>query len=195
MRGVLARHAPQLLTRYATAHCSRVMSTDRNPSNAKALLLTRRWVERVVVGLSLCPWAEPLLSSGGIRYALTDAATREGVFSSLLDELDILSSAVSPPETTIIVAPHAFADDFIEFYSLVSDMEAYLQEVSLDEEFQVLTHSIIYAAPIHFAITASLLTSSCDRSSPFIRSTCLVATILTNQVASLIAPLTRWSTS
>ena len=113
---------------------------------AKPVASVRRWVERVVVGLSLCPWASPVLESGGIRYALTEACTCEGVFCSLLEEIDLLSGCAPPmdsfpaeiPETTILVTPNAFTHDFVEFFALVSDVETYLQDMSLDEEFQVL---------------------------------------------------------
>eukprot|EP00966_Prymnesium_polylepis_P165621 3828615-Prymnesium_polylepis.1 len=58
----------------------------------------RRWVERVVIGLSLCPWARPANDAGTIRYVQTDELLRVS----------------NPPEATIDVAPDAFADDFLE---------------------------------------------------------------------------------
>lgn len=76
----------------------------------------RRWVENVVIGLMLCPWARPAYETGRVRFALSSSTTREGVYLSLLAELEKLASGLPPqvPETTILVTPNAFADDFLE---------------------------------------------------------------------------------
>ena len=80
------------------------------------LVACRSWVERVVIGLSLCPWARPAHDAGGIHFAQTDASSREGVYLSLYTELQTLAAGVPPdvPETSIVVAPNAFQDDFLE---------------------------------------------------------------------------------
>ena len=47
-------------------------------SQVAALTSTRRWVESVVVGLALCPWASPVRNS--IRYAYTDTQHADSLF-------------------------------------------------------------------------------------------------------------------
>ena len=78
------------------------------------LLACRSWVERVVIGLTLCPWARPVQPS--IHFVQTEAPNREGVYLALYDEIQNLASGTPPevPETTILVAPNAFKDDFLE---------------------------------------------------------------------------------
>jgi len=41
------------------------------------ILATRRWIEAVVIGLNLCPFARRVFDADRIRYALTDAADTE----------------------------------------------------------------------------------------------------------------------
>ena len=33
----------------------------------------RSWVDSMVIGLSLCPWAKPVRDSGGLRCSITHA--------------------------------------------------------------------------------------------------------------------------
>ena len=36
---------------------------------------TRRWLERAVIGLNLCPFAKAVHAKGQVRYVLSDATT------------------------------------------------------------------------------------------------------------------------
>ncbi len=44
---------------------------------------TRDWVERVVIGLKLCPFAPAPALKGLIRYATSDADTTEALLEDL----------------------------------------------------------------------------------------------------------------
>ena len=44
---------------------------------------TRRWLERAVIGLNLCPFAKAVHAKGQVRYVLSDADTPQ----ALLEEL------------------------------------------------------------------------------------------------------------
>lgn len=61
----------------------------RTPSDDPAIIQTRAWVERVVIGLRLCPFAPAPALKGTIRYATSDATTPEGLLEDLAvaDEL------------------------------------------------------------------------------------------------------------
>lgn len=81
---------------------------------------TRAWVERVVIGLKLCPFAPAPALKGLIRYARSEANTPEVLLEDLATELQHL--VASPPEeveTTLLVHPqvlqvfHGF-NDFLE---------------------------------------------------------------------------------
>ena len=64
-------------------------------SQAAALSSTRRWVETVVVGLALCPWASPVKNS--IRYAYTDTTHADHLFETLVSEIELLEATPTTP--------------------------------------------------------------------------------------------------
>lgn len=99
-----------------------------------AVAATRLWVERVVIGLSLCPWAAPVRES--IRYAHTPAANAADTFGSLLREVELLRSEAEIA-TTILVAPGFERDDFAAFNAFVQDAEEYFRTEGLDDDFQL----------------------------------------------------------
>ncbi|KAL1508312.1 hypothetical protein AB1Y20_004423 [Prymnesium parvum] len=118
----------------------RLHATPARCPASSAVALCRTWVEHVVIGLALCPWAQPVHEANGIRFAHTAAATRHGVYSALLDEIDALASAPPPrgAETTVLVTPNAFPTDFRQFNEMVGDFESFLQsEAPLGDQFQV----------------------------------------------------------
>ena len=47
---------------------------DRDP-----LADTRRWLERAVIGLNLCPFAKAVHAKGQVRWVLSDAATESAL--------------------------------------------------------------------------------------------------------------------
>ena len=113
-------------------------------SEARAVAATRLWVQRVVIGLSLCPWAR----QSTIRYAFSSEACPGGeaeLLACVAKEVNLLRhSSREPeprgsnvPETTILVCPHAFPGDFAEFYGLVQEAEEQLVVDGLDDDFQV----------------------------------------------------------
>ena len=67
---------------------------------------TRAWVERVVIGLKLCPFAPAPALKGLICYTTSEAETPEALLEDLAAELQRLVAA--PPEqieTTLLIHP------------------------------------------------------------------------------------------
>ena len=81
-------------------------------AHAAPLAACRDWVQRVVIGLTLCPWARPAYNVDSIKYVQTEAATRQGIYFALHDEVQALASSVSY-ETAILVTP-SFVGGFLE---------------------------------------------------------------------------------
>lgn len=78
---------------------------------ADARTAARRWVERVVVGLDLCPFAGDVLRGDRLRIAVCDAASPEGVLAALDAELArLLRTEVRELETTLLVLANALRD-------------------------------------------------------------------------------------
>jgi hypothetical protein len=44
---------------------------------------TRRWLERAVIGLNLCPFAKAVHTKGQIHYAVTAATETEALLAAL----------------------------------------------------------------------------------------------------------------
>lgn len=109
-----------------------VMRTDDSP-----IVETRAWVERVVIGLKLCPFAPAPALKGLIRYATTDAETPEDLLEDLATELQRL--VASPPaevETTLLIHPRVLRDfrDFNDFLGVADEL---LRMLGLDGEIQI----------------------------------------------------------
>lgn len=98
---------------------------------------TRRWVERVVIGLNLCPFAKSVHNKGQIHYAVTLADDAAGLLAELAAELEALAACdAEQRSTTLLVAPLAFCDfrDFNDFLALA---EALVAEMKLDGILQI----------------------------------------------------------
>ena len=106
---------------------------------------TRAWVERVVIGLKLCPFAPAPALKGLIRYATSEAETREALLEDLATELQHL--VASPPEeveTTLLVHPQVLQDfhDFNDFLEIADEalriwgLEGEIQIASFHPQYQ-----------------------------------------------------------
>ena len=51
---------------------------------------TRLWLERIVIGLNLCPFAKAVYAKEQVRYVLSDATTPEALVEQLAEELVLL---------------------------------------------------------------------------------------------------------
>ena len=98
------------------------MRTNNVPSKEEVIAATRRWLERAVIGLNLCPFAKRVEARGLVRYVVSDARDEEHLLADLERELQALL-AVPPEEveTTLLIHPYALAvfDDFNNFLGLV----------------------------------------------------------------------------
>ncbi len=92
---------------------------------------TRLWVERVVVGLQLCPFAKPVLNKGLIRYVVC-AEREQGLVTQCLDsELGLLrDSDPTVIETTLLILP-GLDGDFLDFHFLVESCRKRLKALGV----------------------------------------------------------------
>jgi hypothetical protein len=94
-----------------------------------ALADTRRWLERVVMGLNLCPFAKAVHTKRQIRWVASPAAEPGVVLELLVQELQHLAAAdPADTDTTLIVAPELLPrfEDFNDFLGLADDALAAL---------------------------------------------------------------------
>jgi hypothetical protein len=98
---------------------------------------TRRWVEAVVVGLNLCPFAKRVLDAGGIRYAVSAARDAADLLADLAAELQTLA-AESPAviETTLLIHPRVLTD-FLDYNDFLADADRLATSLGLRGTIQV----------------------------------------------------------
>ena len=68
---------------------------------------TRRWVQQVVVGLNLCPFAAQPMADDTVRFALSRGADLPEVLAEVLGEAQQMQ-APGGPRTTLLVIPDHF---------------------------------------------------------------------------------------
>jgi hypothetical protein len=107
------------------------------PAKADPLKLTRSWVERVVIGLNLCPFAKAVQAREQVRYRLSAAKTETELLLELRGELESLHAA-DPAEvdTTLLVHPQVL-NDFLDYNEFLAEADALLVELGLEGELQI----------------------------------------------------------
>ena len=96
---------------------------------------TKRWVETVVIGLNLCPFAARELRRDRVRFAVS-AATDEGqLLADLQRELERLDREPEI-ETTLLIHPRVLQafDDYNQFLDVA---DALLLQLEFDGLFQI----------------------------------------------------------
>ncbi|CAN7258446.1 DUF1415 domain-containing protein [Variovorax paradoxus] len=97
----------------------------------------RRWLERAVIGLNLCPFAKAVYVKAQIRYAVylpTDEAALIDMLLAEADELAALDASVR--DTTLLIAPNTLAD-FLDFNDFTARAERRLARAGFDGVFQL----------------------------------------------------------
>ena len=96
---------------------------------------TRRWLERIVIGLNLCPFARHPYANEKIKFVLEPSNSDQIIMQTLLLELDSLYQS-DDFQTTLIICHNAF-DDFDAFWHFIADCEALVEQAGLEGTFQL----------------------------------------------------------
>ena len=98
---------------------------------------TRRWLERAVIGLNLCPFAKAVHAKGQVRYVLSDADTPADLLAQLGEELVLLRDTPADLiDTTLLVHPQVLTD-FMDYNDFLDDADALVEELGLEGVLQV----------------------------------------------------------
>ncbi|ARU05994.1 peptidase [Comamonas serinivorans] len=98
---------------------------------------TRRWVERAVIGLNLCPFAKAVQHKGQVHYAVSSAEDVPGLLKDLAVQLQaLIDQDPEDRDTTLLMVPHGF-DDFLVFNDFLDLADELLVEMALEGEVQV----------------------------------------------------------
>ncbi|HSZ10240.1 MAG TPA: DUF1415 domain-containing protein [Steroidobacteraceae bacterium] len=98
---------------------------------------TARWVERSVIGLNLCPFAENPYRGGHVRLHVSEQRSAAGLLEDLKSELTRLAAAdPAQCETTLLIHPWVLAD-FAEYNDFLEVCDSAVAELDLEGELQV----------------------------------------------------------
>ncbi|MDB5954473.1 DUF1415 domain-containing protein [Ramlibacter sp.] len=98
---------------------------------------TRRWLERAVVGLNLCPFAKAVLAKQQVHIAVSEADDAQGILAGFARELDaLLALEARVRDTTLLVVPQGMAD-FYSFNELAARAERMVRKRGLEGVVQV----------------------------------------------------------
>lgn len=104
-------------------------------SDKQVVSAVRKWVETLVVGMNLCPFAKRELVKNRVRFVTTEATTEEQLLLDLQAELELLN-ADPAIETTLLIHPDVL-QDFYDFNDFLGFADSLLLEMKLEGIYQI----------------------------------------------------------
>eukprot|EP00802_Teleaulax_amphioxeia_P010202 Tamp_10228.p1 GENE.Tamp_10228~~Tamp_10228.p1 ORF type:complete len:344 (-),score=54.43 Tamp_10228:1035-2045(-) len=95
------------------------------------------WVNQVVVGLNLCPWAKGAVDEGLVNIILSQAESVDELVGEIRSELQRL--APDACRETSIILTEDLLPDFLDYLDAVAEVEALISELDLDGVLQLAT--------------------------------------------------------
>jgi hypothetical protein len=114
-------------------------------SDDTVLADTRRWIEKAVIGLNLCPFARSVYVKNQVRIVVSRARHLDGFLDELDRELALLvNTPADQTDTTLLVHPTLFPDFFVfnDFLGVVDEvvaeheLEGVIQVANFHPDFQ-----------------------------------------------------------
>ncbi len=124
---------------------------------------TRRWLEKAVIGLNLCPFANAVHTGGRIRWAISDARDERALRHDLVSELEsLLAADETKTETTLLIHPQVLRDfgDYNDFLDIADEA---LAELALTDVIQIASFHPDY----QFGGTEPDAIENCTNRSPY----------------------------
>jgi hypothetical protein len=114
-----------------------IANPNPNADDEAIIAATRRWVDRAVVGLNLCPFAKAVVVKEQVRYVVSPARTPEELLEQLMNELqDLADTDPEQVDTTLLIHPFVL-NDFLDFNEFLDVADAAIEDMRLDGEIQV----------------------------------------------------------
>ena len=112
--------------------------TDRSaPDGTDFIAETRTWLEQIVIGLNLCPFAKAVYVKDQVRFVLSDATTPEALVEELAEELVLLRDTPAEQlDTTLIVHPYVLTE-FLDYNDFLDNADAAIEALDLQGILQV----------------------------------------------------------
>ncbi len=97
----------------------------------------RRWLERAVIGLNLCPFAKAVYVRDQVRIVVSDADTLDDLREELAEEmLHLRDTPAEDTDTTLLVLANVLRD-FLDYNDFLDDADGLLEALDLVGVLQV----------------------------------------------------------
>ncbi len=103
--------------------------------NDKIIAAVRQWVETLIVGMNLCPFAKRELVKNRVRFTVTEATTDDELMTALQSELEFLDSDPSV-ETTLLIHPKVL-QDFDDYNQFLNFADRFLAQLRFGGVYQI----------------------------------------------------------
>jgi len=103
---------------------------------------TKNWIQKVVIGLNFCPFANREFKNNTIRYHVEHSAKRTDAREAILKECKRLDRD-NTIATTLLIFPNAF-QEFDTYLQLVSFAENLLKQKGYEGIYQLATFHPLY---------------------------------------------------
>jgi hypothetical protein len=131
--------------------------------DAQIIFKTRRWLEKAVIGLNLCPFAASPYRAGRVHFVVSQERSAAGLSRALSAALlDLQAADPRQRETTLLIHPWVL-NDFAEYNLFQEVCDALIVQLGLEGELQVASFHPDY----QFAGTAPQDVENCTNRSPF----------------------------
>jgi hypothetical protein len=106
-------------------------------SDAHVIAATRKWLEKVVIGLGLCPFAAAVHARKQIHFSVSAKQTTDGLLEDLIRELRELQEAdPQHRETSLLIHPQALTN-FDDYNQFLDEADAVVRSLGLEGELQI----------------------------------------------------------
>lgn len=103
--------------------------------NDHVIAAVRQWVETLIIGMNLCPFAKRELVKNRVRFTVTEAITDDELMTALQAELEFLDSDPSV-ETTLLIHPKVL-QDFDDYNQFLNFADRFLAQLRLGGVYQI----------------------------------------------------------
>lgn len=95
----------------------------------------KRWLEQLIIGLNLCPFAQQEFVNNTIHFAVSNATTDEQLLLDLQKQLTVLNNN-DAIETTLLIHPNVLTD-FYDYNDFLDVADGLLIDMALDGIYQI----------------------------------------------------------
>jgi uncharacterized protein len=107
------------------------------PPDHEVIALTRAWLEHVVIGLNLCPFAESVYRQQQVAYQVSHATEEKGLMDDLIAAIEGLMHAdPEKTDTALLIHPQALLN-FEDYNEFIGWTEEFLEESGLEAVVQI----------------------------------------------------------